>query len=144
MRPVKQRLARRRAESGGVEAVVLQPGRCQLLRGRRLAGAAEGAARTEPGIVDEDDQHVGRACRWPQLVDLGVVGIRVLGIVSDEAGAWAIGDGKNRPLDFVGFISHMISPLLFVVNVVPVSSLQAATEKTESVKNFSVLFVYSC
>ena len=40
--PGEQRLAGRRGDGGSVKTVVLQAGRGQLFRGRRLAGAAEG------------------------------------------------------------------------------------------------------
>ena len=84
--PGQERLARRRAEGGGVEAVVLQAARCQLLRGRRLAGAAEGARGAEPGVVDQDDQDVGRALGRAQLLDGRELGVRVLRVVSDQPG----------------------------------------------------------
>ena len=61
--PGQQRLAGRRAEGGGVEAVVFQAVRGQLLRGRRLAGAAEGARRAKPCIVKQDEQDIRRAFR---------------------------------------------------------------------------------
>ena len=58
--PGQQRLAGRRAESGGVEAIVLQAVCCQLLRVRSLAGATEGAGRAKPSIVKQDEQDIGR------------------------------------------------------------------------------------
>ena len=67
--PGEQRLAGRRADGGGVETIVLQAARRQLLQGRRLAGTAEGAGGPEPGVVNEDDQHVGRALRRAQQFD---------------------------------------------------------------------------
>ena len=61
--PGQHRLTGRRAEGGGVEAIVLQPVRGQLLRVRRLAGAAEGARGAEPCIVNQDEQDIRRAFR---------------------------------------------------------------------------------
>ena len=84
--PGQQRLARRRAERGGMEAGVLQPARCELLRGRRLAGAAEGAGRAEAGVVDEDDQHIGRTLGRAQLLDRRELAVRVLRVIGDERG----------------------------------------------------------
>ena len=63
----EQRLPRRRAQRGGVEARVLQPARGELLEVGRLARPAEGAGRAEADVVDEDDQHVGRALRRPHV-----------------------------------------------------------------------------
>ena len=48
----QQRLARRRAQRSGVEPVVLQPARCQLLEVRRLARPAERTAGAEADVVD--------------------------------------------------------------------------------------------
>ena len=81
----QQRLARRRAQRGGVEAVVLQAARRQLLRVRRLAGAAEGARRAEAGVVDQDDQDVRRALGRAQLLDRRVLRLRILRVIGDQA-----------------------------------------------------------
>ncbi len=59
--PGQHRLTGRRAEGGGVEAIVLQPVRGELLRVRRLAGAAEGARGAKPRIVEQDEQDIRRA-----------------------------------------------------------------------------------
>ena len=90
--PGQQRLPRRRAEGGGVEAVVLQAARRQLFRVRRLAGAAEGARRAEPGVVDEDDQHVGRALGRAQLLDRREFGVRIPRVIGDQTGSLRSGD----------------------------------------------------
>jgi hypothetical protein len=52
---------------------------------RRLAGAAEGARGAESGVVDEDDQDVGCAFRWPQLLDRREFAVGILRVVRDEA-----------------------------------------------------------
>ena len=57
--PGQQRLPRRRAERGRVEAGVLESVCRQPFGIRRLAGAAEGARRAEPDIVEQDDQTFG-------------------------------------------------------------------------------------
>ena len=67
--PGQQRLARRRAQRRGVEAVVAQPGARQALEGRCLARAAEGRRGAEAGVVEQDHEHVGRARRRPQRLD---------------------------------------------------------------------------
>ena len=93
--PGQQRLPRRRAEGGGVEAVVLQAARRQLLRVRRLAGAAEGAGRAEPGVVDQDDQHVGRALGRTQLLDRRELRVRILRVVGRQTHVRLIRDRKT-------------------------------------------------
>ncbi len=90
--PGQQRRPRRGAEGGGVEAVVLQPGRRQLFQVRRLAGAAKGAVRTEPGVVDQDEQHVGRALGRAQLLDWREFGVRVPRVIRDQPGSLGRGD----------------------------------------------------
>ena len=88
----EQRLARRRAQRGRVEAVVLQAARRQTFGVRRLAWAAEGARRAEARIVDQDDEDVGRALRRAQLLDRRIFRVRILRIVGDQAGSLRIGD----------------------------------------------------
>ena len=100
--PGEQRLAGRRADGGGVETIVPQATRRQLVQGRRLAGAAESAGGPEPGVVNEDDQHVGRALRRAQLLDGRILCIRILRVVDDRAwagpcSAWADARGRGRP-----------------------------------------------
>ena len=56
----QQGLAGRRAQGGGVETVEPQAVGGQALGVGRVARAAEGARRPEPGIVDHHDHHVGR------------------------------------------------------------------------------------
>ncbi len=106
--PGQQRLARRRAQGRGVEAVVLQAARRQLLRVRRLAGAAEGARRAEAGVVDQDDQDVGRALRRAQLLNRRELRVRILRVVGDQPGARRIGNRQVRAVYRV-FVIHTFS-----------------------------------
>ena len=99
--PGQQRLARRRAQRGGVEAVVLQPVRRQPLGGRRVARAAEGGRGAEAHVVDQDDQHVGRALGRAQRLDRRILRIRVLGVVGRQPDMRDVGDGEDLPLDLV-------------------------------------------
>ena len=57
--PGQQRLARRRAQRRGVEAVVAQPVRGQALEGRRLARAAEGRRGAEARVVESTTSTLG-------------------------------------------------------------------------------------
>ena len=104
----QQRLARRRAERGGVEAVELQTARRQLLRVRRLAGTAEGAGRAEAGVVDQDDEHVGRTLGRPQLLDRRKLTVRVLRVVGNELGAFRVRHRQMRTV-FIIFTTHRFS-----------------------------------
>ena len=59
----QQRRPRRRADRGRVELVVAQPAGGQTLDRRHVDGPAEPAGHAEAHVVDEHDQHVGRARR---------------------------------------------------------------------------------
>ncbi len=50
----------------------------ELLEVGRVARAAEGARRAEADVVDQHDEHVGRALRRAQRLDRRVVGVRIL------------------------------------------------------------------
>ena len=108
--PGQQGLAARRTEGRGVKAIVLQTDRRQFLRVRRLAGAAERARRAEPGVVNQDDQDVGRALRRTQLLDRREFAVRIFRIVGDQAGSLRSGDGQMRPM-FLVFAIHGSQPL---------------------------------
>ncbi len=56
-----QRLPGGRAQGRGVEAVVLEPLGRQALGRRHVHGSAEGRRGAKAAVVDEDDEHVGRA-----------------------------------------------------------------------------------
>ena len=59
--PGQQRGAGRRADRGHVEPVVGQPHLLDAGEGGRADRAAERVGAAEAGVVDEDEQHVGRA-----------------------------------------------------------------------------------
>ncbi len=105
----QQRLPRRRAERRGVEAVELQAARRQLLRGRRLAGAAEGAGGAESRVIDQDNQHIGRTLGRPQLLDGRKLAVRVLRVVGDELGAFGVRHRQMRTV-FIIFTTHRFFP----------------------------------
>ena len=106
--PGQERLASGRAQRRGVKARVLEPTGGQALRVRRLARAAEGARRAKAGVVDQDDEDVGRALRRAQLLDGRVLGLRILRVVRDQT--------RSRPIRYreVGPVSvlatHAFAP----------------------------------
>ena len=55
----------------------------------------------KPAVVDENDQHVGRALGRPQRHDRRILRIRVLGIVGRQPDMVDVGDGEDLPLDLV-------------------------------------------
>jgi hypothetical protein len=81
----QQRLARRRAQGGRVEAIVLQSPRGQLFQGWHVTRAAEGAGRAEAGVIDQDDEDVRRTGGRTKLRDGRVLRLRILGVVGDLA-----------------------------------------------------------
>ena len=105
----EQRLARRRAQRRGVEAVELEAALGEPLGGRRVDRAAEGARRGEADVVEQHDQHVGRALRRPQRLDRRELGVRILGVVGRQSDVLRVGDGKNRSLNRVAR-AHALSP----------------------------------
>ena len=96
--PGEQRLPRWRTQGGGVETVVLQAARSQLLQGRRLAGTAKGAGRTEAGVVNEHDQDIGRTLGRAQLLDRGIFRVRAFCVVVDVALPNGVRHGQMRPV----------------------------------------------
>ena len=58
-----------------MKAVVLQSLGRQSFKGRRVAWPTEGARRTEAGIVDKDDEHVGCTLRGFDLEPRGRCGL---------------------------------------------------------------------
>ena len=91
----EQRLARRRAQRGRVKAVELEPVGRQFLGVRRRDRAAECARGAEPAVVDQDDEHIGRALGRPQRLDRRELGVRVLGVIRGHAHMLRIRDRKN-------------------------------------------------
>ena len=94
----QQRLARGRAQRGGVEASEFQPARCQFLRGRCLAGPAKGAGRAEADVVDQDDQDVGSTLGWSQSLDWRELRGRILRIEGDQAFSARVRHRQMRPM----------------------------------------------
>ena len=94
----QQRLARGRAQRGGVEAGELQPARCQFFRGRCLAGPAKGAGRAEADVVDQDNQDVGSTLGWAQSLDRRELRGRILRIEGDQAFFARVRHRQMRPM----------------------------------------------
>ena len=74
----QQRSPRRRAQRRRVEAVVLQAVPCQPLGRRCRARPAERTRSGEADVVEQDDEHVRRAGRWPQRLDRWERRLRIL------------------------------------------------------------------
>ena len=97
----EQRLPRRRAQRGRVEARVPQSALGELLEVRGLAWTAEHAGRAVADVVDEDHQHVGRALRRPHVPDRRELRVRVLGVVGDQTRMLDVGNRETRSLNLV-------------------------------------------
>ena len=82
--PGQKRLPGRRAERCGVEPVVLETIRCEPLGDRCMTRPAEGAGRSEPDIVDENDQNIRRTLGGTDVADRQILRVGVLRIVGDE------------------------------------------------------------
>ena len=95
----QQRRPRRRAQRRRVEAVELQAAGGEPLRVRRRARPAERARRAEPDVVEQDDQHVRRPRRRPQLLDRRERRVRVLGVEGSRAPT-GVGRGPAAPRDW--------------------------------------------
>jgi hypothetical protein len=91
----EQRLPRRRAQRSGVQSGVLHAARGELLEIGRLARAAEGAARAETHVVDQNDQHVRRALGRPHIPDRRIAGIGIFGVVGSQPRVRHIGDRQD-------------------------------------------------
>ena len=96
--PGQQGLSGWRTKGGGVKTIVFQTDRRQFFRARRLAGPAERARRAEPGVVNQDDQDVGRALRRTELLNGREFAVRIFRIVSNQAGSLGSGDRQMRPM----------------------------------------------
>jgi hypothetical protein len=88
-----------------VEADVLQAARRQPFSGWRLARAAKGARGAKAGVVEEDNQHVGRALGRAQLLDWREFGVRILRVIGDQPGSLATGHWEMRTM-FLIFAVH--------------------------------------
>ncbi len=106
----QQRLAGWRAQRGGVKAIVLQSAGGQSLGGGRLAGTAEGARRTEARVVEQDDQNVGCALWRTQSLDGRVFGVRILGVIGDQAGSRPVWHRKHIAVPLVVRVGHRCFP----------------------------------
>ena len=102
----QQRLPRRRAQRGRVEAVVPQAPRGEPLGRRRVARPAERASRTETDVVKEDHYDVGRALRRPKRLDRREGGLGVLGVVRGQPWWTDIRDRQDRAGMSVGCVGH--------------------------------------
>ena len=91
--------AGRRADCGDVEAVVAQASLGHAGVVRRLDRAAERARIPEPGVVDEDEQHVRCALRRRDLRGLVPVRLRALERLLRLAGERRAADRENRSID---------------------------------------------
>ena len=105
----QHRLPRGRAQGARVETGVLQPVRSELLGDRRRARSAERAGRTEPHVVQQDDEHVRRPGRRKHRLDRREPGLRVLGVVRRELRLADVGNGKDRTHVLVRLVCHVIS-----------------------------------
>src|SRR5687768_8591060 len=65
--PGQQRLSGRGTECGSVEATILKPARREAFCVWRLARTAECAACAEADVVDQNNENVRGALRWPKL-----------------------------------------------------------------------------
>jgi hypothetical protein len=106
----QQRLAGGRAERSSVEAIELQSGLRQPLGIRRMGRPAERTGCAKPDIVDENDQHIGRALGWTQWLDRRVFRGRIGRVIRGHTHVLRIGNRKNRALNRVS-ITHLITPL---------------------------------
>src|SRR5271154_3621185 len=82
-----------------MEAIELEALGGKHLRGGRAAWAAECAGGAEAGVVDQDDQDVGSAIGWAQLVDRRVLVFGVFRVVEDEPRTRLIRDWKHCSLN---------------------------------------------
>ena len=89
-----------RAERGGVEPVVAQSSLGEAIEGGRRDGAAESAGRAEAEVVNQDDQHIGRAFRSGDVKALRRLGVAGVGFGDDRA--FRLRDGQDRAVQRVG------------------------------------------
>ena len=85
----------RRAQRCRVEAVVLEPVRCQALGGRRVDGPTKRARGTEADVVEQHDEDIRGARRGPQRLDGRERRVRVLGVVRGQPDPFAIRDWQD-------------------------------------------------
>src|SRR5271165_3195361 len=99
--PSQHRLSCGRAERCRVEPIELQAVGRQFLRVRRLARSTKSTGRTKASVVDENQQHIGRPCRGPQVPDGWELRFRVLSVIGCQTEWLHIWDGENGALNLV-------------------------------------------
>src|SRR5688572_24677789 len=99
--PGQQRLAGGRAQGRGMEARVLESRCRKLFRIGCPAWPTKRRRRAEAGVVDQDDEDIGSALGWSQLLDGRITGFRVFCIEGHQPGARAIRNREDVPLDGV-------------------------------------------
>ena len=101
--------AGRRADRSDVKAVIAQASLRHAGVVRRLDRAAERARIPEPGVVDQDEQHVRCALRRRDLRGLVPVGLRAFERPLRDAGE---GRAPDRQGTAVNSVRHALSPPL--------------------------------
>ena len=105
----EQRRARGRAERSRVKAQVLETVVGEPLQVGRRDRSAKRTGRTEADIIDQHDEHVGRALRWTHLRNGWIVRVRVLGVVRGQRNWRDIGNGQNVATEGIGLPSHFLA-----------------------------------
>ncbi len=90
----EQGLSGRGTEGSGVESGVLQSPCGQTLRRRCVDRSPECAAGPESDVVEQYHQDIGSTVGGKKRLDRREGGVRVLGVVSGEAGGGSIRDGQ--------------------------------------------------
>src|SRR5262245_30037400 len=106
-----------------MEAGVFQTTCGEFLEVRCVARTAKGAGRAKAHVVEQDDEHIGRARRRPQLPDRRILRVRILGIVGRQTHMRLIRDGQDRSLSLVYLTSHIIFSFTLSSSIVLVTSL---------------------
>jgi hypothetical protein len=91
----QQRCPRRRAQGGHVETVVRE---AHLLNARQVGGTDRSTERVrlaETGVVDEDEEHVGRVLGRLRPGDHRPVGNRLIDGAARRSTEGAVGDGQD-------------------------------------------------
>ena len=96
----QQRGARRRAECGDVEPVVAHATLGDAGVVRRVDRTAERARVPEAGVVDEHQEHVGRALGRRRMTDEVPVGLRSVERLVDHPGEHRPSDREMSAIDF--------------------------------------------
>ncbi len=105
--PRQQRLTSRRAQRRRVESVVSQTPSRQPVRGRGLTRPTERAGRTEPHVVEQHDQDVGRALGRTKRLDGREGSIRILRVVRRQPDRRTVGNRQHAAGMRIG--AHVVS-----------------------------------